>query len=182
MVIEKTRVVSIDYTLTDENNNLLDSTSGQAPLDYLHGFGNIIPGLEKALEGKSAGARFSVHIPAAEAYGERDERLIAEIPMENFKGVDEIKPGMRFHTQSPEGIRLITVTGVTDTTVAIDGNHPLAGLNLNFDVTVTGVREAGEEELLHGHVHGHGHGCSGGCDACGAEHDEDCGCGGCCGQ
>jgi FKBP-type peptidyl-prolyl cis-trans isomerase SlyD len=169
MTIAKNRVASIDYTLMDDKNNLLDSTSGQEPLDYLHGFENIIPGLEKALEGKSRGERFSAHIPAAEAYGERDERLITEVPLETFKGVDSVQPGMQFHARTPEGMRLITVTKVGDTAVTIDGNHPLAGLNLNFDVTVTAIREASEEELSHGHVHSRDHeheGC-GGAD-CGA--------------
>ena len=175
MTITKNRVVSIDYTLTDEKNNVLDSTSGQEPLDYLHGFENIIPGLEKALEGKSSGDHFAVNIPAAEAYGERDERLITEMPMEQFDDVDEIQPGMRFSAHSPQGVRLITVTKVGATTVTIDANHPLAGMDLNFDVTVTAIRDASDVELSHGHVHGHGHG-HGGCgDDCGCENE---GCGG----
>ncbi|GHV94899.1 peptidyl-prolyl cis-trans isomerase [Spirochaetia bacterium] len=187
MIIEKNRVVSIDYTLTDDKNNVLDSTSGQEPLDYLHGFGNIIPGLENALEGKSQGEHFTVHIPAADAYGERNDQMIAEISIENFKGVDEVKPGMQFHTQGPEGIRLITVTSVEGDMVTIDGNHPLAGVNLNFDGAITAIREASEEELLHGHVHGDDHGDHCGCgDACGCEgegcDDEGCGCGDACGE
>jgi FKBP-type peptidyl-prolyl cis-trans isomerase SlyD len=171
MTITKNRVVSIDYTLSDDKHNLIDSTSGQEPLDYLHGFENIIPGLEKVLEGKSRGDHFAVTVPAAEAYGERDDGLIAEIPLENFKGADSIEPGMQFHTQTPDGIRLITVTKVADNTVTIDGNHPLAGMDLHFDLTVSGIREASGEELEHGHVHGH---CGGGED-CG---EEGCGCNG----
>jgi FKBP-type peptidyl-prolyl cis-trans isomerase SlyD len=176
MTITKNRVVSIDYTLTDEQNNVIDSTSGQEPLDYLHGFENIIPGLEKALEGKSRGDHFAVNIPPAEAYGERDERLIAEIPLANFQGVDDVKPGMQFHTDSSEGIRLVTVTKVGDSTVTIDGNHPLAGMALNFDVTVTAIREASAEELGHGHVHGCDHGgCGCSTEDCGGH--GNCGCG-----
>jgi FKBP-type peptidyl-prolyl cis-trans isomerase SlyD len=180
MNVTKNRVVSIDYTLRDEKNNLIDTTSGAEPLNYLHGFENIIPGLEKALEGKSRGDHFSVNLPAAEAYGERDETLIAEIPLENFKGVGEVKPGMQFHTRDSNGIRLVTVTKVADNMVTIDGNHPLAGINLNFDVTIAGIREATEEELMHGHIHGQDHcGCEDG--DCGSSGAEDC-CGGCCGR
>jgi FKBP-type peptidyl-prolyl cis-trans isomerase SlyD len=180
MTITKNRVVSIDYTLTDSKKNIIDSTAGQAPLDYLHGFGNIIPGLEKELEGKSRGDHFSVNIPAAEAYGERDSRLIAEIPLDKFSGVerDHIKAGQRFYAQNAEETRMVTITKVVDNTVTIDGNHPLAGMNLNFDVTVAAIREASEDELLHGHIHGHDHcGCGGG-ENCGAGH-EGCGCGNC---
>jgi FKBP-type peptidyl-prolyl cis-trans isomerase SlyD len=176
MIVTKNRVVSIDYTLTDDHNNLLDSTSGQEPLDYLHGFENIIPGLEKALEGKSRGDRFSVKIPPAEAYGERDALLVQEIPLESFGGGEKPEPGMRFHAQSAEGTRIVTVTKVADNTVTVDANHPLAGMALTFDVTVTGIRDASGEELEHGHVHGHDHGgCCGG-DCGGAE--AGCGCGG----
>ena len=182
MTITKDKVVSIDYTLTDEKNNVLDSTAGQEPLDYLHGFANIIPGLEKALEGRSRGERFSASIPAEEAYGERDERLITELPLETFRGAGEVQPGMQFQARSAEGVRLLTVTEVADNKVIVDGNHPLAGKNLNFDVTVTAVREASAEELGHGHVHTHG-GCGGA--GCGGGGKEDCGghgdhcCGGC---
>jgi FKBP-type peptidyl-prolyl cis-trans isomerase SlyD len=184
MNITKNRVVSIDYTLMDERNNLIDTTSGAEPLDYLHGFENIIPGLERALEGKSRGDRFSVNIPAAEAYGERDETLIAEVPLENFRGIDGVKPGMQFHTRDSDGIRLITVIKVANNTVTVDGNHPLAGINLNFDVTVAGVREASEEELLHGHIHGQDHcGCEDGdCGGCGGAGCDTESCGGGCGR
>ena len=172
-------MVSIDYTLTDDNNNLLDSTAGGEPLDYLHGFENIISGLENALEGRSAGDRFSVNIPAAEAYGERDERLVTETPLESFKGIENLEEGMQFQAQSPEGACLVTVTKIEGGEVTIDGNYPLAGMNLNFDLTVTAVREASREELSHGHVHGggHDHGDCGGCDA----RNESCGngCGDC---
>jgi FKBP-type peptidyl-prolyl cis-trans isomerase SlyD len=167
MNVTKNRVVSIDYTLKDDKDHLIDSTSGAEPLDYLHGFENIISGLEKALEGKNEGDHFTAAIQAAEAYGERDDKLIADIPRENFAGVDSVEPGMQFHTQTPDGPRMITVVKVENDTVTIDGNHPLAGLDLNFDVTIMAVREASEEELEHGHVHGHDH----------DHHDcEDCGC------
>ena len=179
MTVTKSKVVSIDYTLTDEKNNLIDSTAGQAPLDYLHGFGNIIPGLEKALEGKAQGDHFSVHVPAGEAYGKRNEQLVAGIPRTSFEDTSSIEEGMQFHARSSEGVRVFTVTNVAGDTVTIDGNHPLAGINLNFEVTVTGIREASEEELSHGHIHGQDHegcGCKG--EDCPGE-EGGCGCGGC---
>jgi FKBP-type peptidyl-prolyl cis-trans isomerase SlyD len=188
MNITKNRVVSINYTLTDDHNNIIDSTSGSEPLDYLHGFENIIPGLERALEGKIQGDQFSITIPAADAYGERDDKLIIDVPLDRFQGVDAVKKGMQFHAQTPDGFRMITVTRVAGETVTIDGNHPLAGLALTFDVTVNAIREANAEELAHGYVHSHGHGHShSGCEGCepgacdtesGAQGCE--GCSGCC--
>lgn len=172
MTVTKNKVVSIDYTLTDDKNNILDSTTGGAPLVYLHGAGNIIPGLEKALEGKAPGDHFSAHISAADAYGERDAGLVTDIPRGNFDAA-AIEPGMQFHAHTSGGIQMFTVTGVSGDTVTVDGNHPLAGLALNFEVTVAEVREASGDELSHGHVHG-------GCD-CDGENDcgEECGCGSC---
>jgi FKBP-type peptidyl-prolyl cis-trans isomerase SlyD len=154
MHVAKDKVVSIDYTLTDDQGSVLDSSKGRAPLAYLHGSGNIIPGLEKALEGKQPGEQISVHVPAAEAYGERDESLSQDVPMDMFQGVDQVEPGMRFQAQTSAGVQVVTVTKVQDGTVTVDGNHPLAGKPLNFDVNVVDVRDATEEELTHGHVHG----------------------------
>jgi FKBP-type peptidyl-prolyl cis-trans isomerase SlyD len=171
MNITKNRVITIDYTLTDDNNNIIDTTSGSESFDYLHGFGNIIPGLEEALEGKCQGDCFSVTVPAARAYGERDEGMVVDVPLDRFQGTGPVKKGMRFHAETSGGFQLVTVTQVRDQTVTIDGNHPLAGLDLTFDVTVNAIREANAEELAHGHVHSH-ESC-GGCDS-GAE-----GCGGC---
>ncbi|MDR0623027.1 MAG: peptidylprolyl isomerase [Treponema sp.] len=185
MNITKNRVVSIGYTLTDDRNNVIDSTSGSESFDYLHGFENIIPGLERALEGKAQGDQFSVTIPAADAYGERNKGLVADVPLDRFQGVDPVKKGMQFHAQTPEGVRMVTVTRVAGETVTIDGNHPLAGMDLTFDVTVNAIREANAEELAHGHVHSHGHEHScGGCEpgACDAGESGSEGCGGCCGR
>jgi FKBP-type peptidyl-prolyl cis-trans isomerase SlyD len=168
MNVAKNRVISISYTLTDDNNRIIDSTSGSESFDYLHGFENIVPGLEQALEGKNQGDRFSVTIPAAKAYGERDDRMILDVPRNRFQEAESVKEGMRFHVETAQGVQMVTVTQVADQTVTIDGNHPLAGLDLTFDVTINGVREASAEELAHGHVHAHGH-----------SHD---GCGGCCGH
>jgi FKBP-type peptidyl-prolyl cis-trans isomerase SlyD len=169
MNIAKNKVVSIDYILTNDKNEVLDTTSGSEPLDYLHGHDNIISGLERALEGKSEGDTFKAAIPAADAYGERNDKLVTDVGMDRFDGVDSVEVGMQFEAQTPEGYRIVTVTRVTKDTVTIDGNHPLAGLDLNFDVTVKAIREANAEELIHGHVHGHGHEhAHEDCDSCGA--------------
>lgn len=154
MHVAKDKVVSIDYTLTDAQGAVLDTSKGRAPLAYLHGAGNIIPGLEKALEGKQAGEHVNVQVPAAEAYGERDESLSQEVPKDMFQGVDHVEPGMRFQAQTSAGVQVVTVTEVADDTVTVDGNHPLAGKQLTFDVDVVEVRDATDEELTHGHVHG----------------------------
>ena len=156
MQVSARKVVYIHYTLTNEEGEVLDSSEGHAPLAYIHGQGNIISGLENVLLGKSAGDRLNVSIPPEEGYGLRDEELIQSVPKEAFHGVDEILPGMQFHTESPEGMQLVTVLEVLDDEVILDGNHPMSGQTLNFDVEVTEVRDATVEELAHGHVHGPG--------------------------
>ena len=149
-------VAYIHYTLKDDGGAVLDSSSGGEPLAYLHGAGNIVPGLEKALEGKQAGEKFSVKVAPAEGYGVRDENMVQQVPRRAFQGVKDVKPGMRFNAQTSGGHAMVTVTKVAGDMVTIDGNHALAGQNLNFDIEVTKVREATSEELMHGHVHGAG--------------------------
>ncbi|MEJ2644706.1 MAG: peptidylprolyl isomerase [Gammaproteobacteria bacterium] len=157
MEVAKHKVVLIDYTLTDAEGTVLDSSQGSEPLAYIHGIGNIIPGLEEALEGKSAGDALQVSVPPAQAYGERDNALTQAVPRDRFEGADEVKVGMQFHTMSEGGAQqVVTVIDVADDNVTIDANHPLAGVTLNFDVNVVEVRDATEEELAHGHVHGPG--------------------------
>ena len=156
MQVSAQKVVLIHYTLTDEAGEVLDSSEGQEPLAYIHGHGNIIPGLEAALAGKAAGDKVQVTIPPEEAYGPRDEYLIQTVPVDAFHGVDEILPGMQFHTETPDGVQMVTVVKVEGEEVILDGNHPMSGLTLNFDVEVTEVRDATAEELSHGHVHGAG--------------------------
>lgn len=147
-------VVTIHYTLTDNTGDTLDSSEGAEPLAYLHGAGNLIPGLEKALVGKTAGATLQATIAPEEAYGEIHAELIETVPPEAFEGVDKIEPGMAFEAQGSDGqARRIVVREVSDEGIIIDGNHPLAGVELNFDVQVVDVREATEEEIAHGHVH-----------------------------
>jgi FKBP-type peptidyl-prolyl cis-trans isomerase SlyD len=155
MQVAQDAVVLINYTLTDDKGEKLDSSDG-TPLPYLHGNGNLIPGLERELAGKSAGDKLSVKIAAADAYGEYDKSLVQRIPKRTLKGVGDVRVGMQLHMQSQHGVRAVTVTQIAGDMVTIDANHPLAGQNLNFDVEVVEVRTATEEELAHGHVHGPG--------------------------
>lgn len=150
------KVVSIDYTLKNNNGEVLDTSNGREPLSYLHGSGNIIPGLEKALEGKQAGEQLAVTIEPAEAYGERDERMVQQIPKEQFAEIPELAVGQQVRGQTPEGTHVLTVVDIADDAVTVDANHQLAGETLNFDVKVVEVRDATEEELQHGHAHGAG--------------------------
>ncbi|MEN8259413.1 MAG: peptidylprolyl isomerase [Pseudomonadota bacterium] len=156
MQISNNAAVQIHYTLTNSAGETLDSSIDSTPLAYLQGAGNIISGLEKALDGKAVGDTFVVSVPPEEAYGVHEDAKIETVPRSAFQGVAEIEPGMQFQAQSPMGPLIVTVTEVGDDEVTIDGNHPLAGETLTFDVEVVEVREATAEELAHGHVHGPG--------------------------
>jgi FKBP-type peptidyl-prolyl cis-trans isomerase SlyD len=147
-------VVSIDYTLTDVDGDVIDSSEGGEPLAYIHGVGSIVPGLEEALEGKSAGDQLSVVVPPDKGYGPRSDGLMQVVPRDRFD-VGDLKVGMLFHTHAEDGgMRVVRVVAIEGDGVTIDGNHPLAGMTLNFAVTVSAVREATAEEIDHGHVHG----------------------------
>ncbi len=154
MQVANDKVVSIHYTLTNKDGNVLDTSDGREPLAYIQGKQNIIPGLENALAGKEVGDKINVTIPPAEAYGERSLELIQEIPRAAFGEIQDLETGMQFQMQSPNGPVIITITNIQDDKVIVDGNHPLAGEELTFDVEIVEVREATEEELAHGHVHG----------------------------
>jgi FKBP-type peptidyl-prolyl cis-trans isomerase SlyD len=154
MQIANNAVVAIDYTLRDTEGEVIDASPEGQPLQYLHGAGNIIPGLEKALEGREAGDDVDVSIAPEDAYGERDDRLQQDVPRSMFEGVDNIEAGMRFQAQTQSGTQVVTVAAVSGDQVTVDANHPLAGQTLNFKVKVSDVREASEEEIEHGHVHG----------------------------
>ena len=157
MTISPNKVVTMDYTLTDDSGEILDqSSNGQ--FAYLHGANNIIPGLENALAGKSAGDSLKVTVSPELAYGLQDENLVQVVGIDMFESADEIEVGLQFHAQSGEGGNIvITVTNIDGDQVTIDGNHPLAGKALTFDVTIVNVREATEQEMTHQHVHAHGH-------------------------
>jgi FKBP-type peptidyl-prolyl cis-trans isomerase SlyD len=154
--IEKNRVVTISYTLRDEQGTVLDSSSGRAPLTYLHGKGNIIPGLEQALAGKAAGDKLEVTVVPEQGYGARDERLVQIVARTKFGEVKSIAPGMQVRASGPQGARLVTVVRVDPDFVTVDGNHPLAGRTLHFSLEVAEVRKATHEEISHGHAHGAG--------------------------
>lgn len=156
MQIVAHKVVSLHYTLRDDEGDLIDQATPDEPFAYLHGLGNIIPGLEHALEGRRIGEKLSIRILPEDGYGLRDEELVQVAPREAFYGVDHIEPGMQFQAQSEHGVQLVTVVSVEDEEVVLDGNHPLAGQALNFDVEVINIRDASAEELDHGHVHGAG--------------------------
>ena len=156
MRIGSNKVVSVDYTLTGDSGEVLDTSKGHGPLDYLHGTGGIVPGLEEALDGHVPGDRVQVTILPKNAYGERDEKLVDTVPRSAFKGVAKVEKGMQFQAQHDGHARIVTVLAADDQTVHIDANHPMAGRTLHFDVTVVAVREATPEEIAHGHVHGPG--------------------------
>ncbi len=152
MQISRHKVVGIHYTLRDDNGNVLDSSEGRDPLYYLHGEGNLIPGMEEGLEGQSAGASLKLDVTPEKGYGQIDPEMVQQVPRSAFGG-QEVNPGMQFHTNQGQ---VVTVTDVTPDSVTVDANHPLAGQNLHFDVEVIEVREATTEEIAHGHVHGPG--------------------------
>ena len=157
MQIAANKAVSIDYTLTNEDGEVIDSSVGQAPLVYLHGARNIIAGLERALEGKQAGDELEVTIEPEDAYGDYSVELVAVLNRSMFEGVDQLEVGMQFHASAPDGgMQIVTIRDIDGEDVTVDGNHPLAGQRLNFKVKVVEVRDANAEELAHGHVHGAG--------------------------
>ncbi len=162
MKIEKNKVVGIHYTLKDNEGQVIDSSEGREPLSYLHGRGNLIPGLEDELNGKALNDTLKVSIAPEKAYGQYEKDMIVEVGHESFSDPKNIEVGMQVQGQIAEGEapRLLTVIEVKEDKVILDANHPLAGQTLNFDVKVVDLREATDEEIDHGHVHdkgGHQH-------------------------
>ena len=154
MKVSKNKVVSIDFTLTNPQGEVLETSDGRSPMAYLHGAGAILPGLEAALEGRSVGESLTVRLAPENAYGHRDDKMVQPVPRDRFQGLAEIAPGMQLHATTPEGApRIVTVVGVDDANVLIDANHPLAGMPLKYDVEILDVRDASAEELSHAHVH-----------------------------
>jgi FKBP-type peptidyl-prolyl cis-trans isomerase SlyD len=156
MQVVDEKVVLIHYTLTNDQGDIIDSSDDGEPLAYIHGRGNIISGLESALTGKKVGDELKVTIAPEDGYGIRDTSLESTLPLSAFEGAGEIQPGMQFQTRGAEGNQVLTITSIEGDTVSVDGNHPLAGIRLNFDVLISDVREPSPEELSHGHVHGDG--------------------------
>jgi FKBP-type peptidyl-prolyl cis-trans isomerase SlyD len=155
MKIEKDRVVRFHYAVAEQGAEPVESSQGGEPLAILAGHGNIIPGLEKAMDGHEAGDKFAVDVPAAEAYGEKREGLTQRVPKKHF-GTQRLEPGMQVVLNTNFGPRAVTIEKVGMSVVDVDLNHPMAGKDLHFDIEVVEVREATPEELEHGHVHGDG--------------------------
>ncbi len=156
MQIVPQAVVAFHYALTDDAGQVIDSSAGREPLTYLHGGGQIVPGLERQMEGRNCGDKFTAQVTPEEGYGVPQAELMQQVPRNAFPGVADIQPGMQFQGRSAQGEISVTVTKVENDTVFIDGNHPLAGKTLHFAVEVVDVRAATTEELEHGHVHGAG--------------------------
>ncbi len=161
MQIQKHRVVTIHYTLANKQGEVLDSSEGQDPLVYLHGVNQLVTGLEQALEGKAGGEQVAVTVAPEEGYGPVLPELFQEVPRSAFANIENLEAGMHLQAQTEEGhVRHVRVVKVGDDTVEIDINHPLAGEELHFDVSIEQVRDATPEEVEHGHVHdgdGHAH-------------------------
>lgn len=161
MKIDTHKAVSISYNLKDNEGNLLDSADAAAPFTFIYGTGGVIPGLEKALKGKEKGDTLEVHLAAADAYGEYTDKLLQEVSKEMFEGMEEkdLFEGAQFHAETSQGMQVVTIKDINDDHIIIDGNHPMAGKELNFDVTVEEVRDTTEKELEHGHIHAEGGSC-----------------------
>jgi len=156
MNIETNKVVSFHYTLSNEQGEEIETSRERSPMSYLHGAGNIIPGLEKAMTGKASGDRFEVTIEPKDAYGERNEDAIKRVPAKHFKNAGPLEPGRPVIMHTQNGPVQVTIVKVGRFNVDIDSNHPLAGQSLTFDVEITEVRDATAEEKSHGHAHGPG--------------------------
>jgi len=183
--ITKNKMVKIHYTLKDTEGKQIDSSEGKDPLEYLHGNGNLITGLEDELEGREPGDKFTVTIAPEKAYGKYDEQMVVEVPRGQFDSDAQIEVGMKFQANTAGGPMIVTVKKITDDTITVDGNHELAGKTLVFDIEVKDVRDATEEELNPPSCSGS----CGNCSSCGGDCSEDeedgscgCGCGGNCGE
>jgi FKBP-type peptidyl-prolyl cis-trans isomerase SlyD len=160
MKIQRGRVVTMHYTLRDETGSTIESSRGRDPMVYLHGYGQLIPGLEKVLDGNEAGRATTVTVAPKDAYGERDANAVVRAGRDAFPEGMDITPGAEVAADTPDGPLSFVVVGIEGDEIVLDANHPMAGRTLTFDVEVTDVRAATPEEISHGHVHGpdgHGH-------------------------
>ena len=161
MKVSKDKVVSMHYTLKNDAGDVIDSSEGKEPLDFIQGHGNIIPGLESALEGASKGDKMDVSIKPEEGYGFKKDNAIHEIPRSALQGIDEVVVGMQLQSQDQDGnLVVVRVISQDKEKITVDANHPLAGETLHFSVSIEDIRDAEAEELSHGHVHspgGHSH-------------------------
>jgi len=156
MIAEKNKVVTFHYTLTNDTGTELESSHGKDPMTYLHGANNIIPGLEKAMEGHAIRDKFSATLEPEDAYGVRNDNNVQRIPLKRLKGIGKISVGQVLNLQTNKGPVQVTVLKLGRFNVDVDGNHPLAGIQLTFNVEITEIRDASEEEAKHGHAHGPG--------------------------
>lgn len=163
LTVEENRVVTFEYTLTNDGGDVIDSSANHAPLAYIHGSGQIIPGLEAELLGKQVGDKFNAVIDPENAYGIRHDELVKVIEKEQLAHLPNLQEGMQLQAHDGNGMQILTVVGINDKEVTLDANHPLAGETLHFDVEVIGIREATAEELEFGLNHG---GCGDGCSSC----------------
>jgi FKBP-type peptidyl-prolyl cis-trans isomerase SlyD len=185
MRVAKETVVAIEYTLKDDQGNIIDASGERGPMEYLHGAQNIIPGLEQGVEGLTAGDTKNVLVPPQLGYGEYSDKLLQLVPLSAF-GANTPQVGMRFHAETNLGMRVLTIKKIEGEEVTLDGNHELAGKTLHFDIKVVSVRAAEPTELAHGHPHQSGGCCGGG--GCGSGEASGGGCcsteegseGGCC--
>jgi len=161
MKIDKGRVVCMHYTLRDESGTTIESSGEREPLTYLHGYGHLIPGLERSLHGSQAGLRTTVTVLPEDAYGEKDPQAVIRAAREDFPEGLTLEPGVEVQADTPDGPLTFMVVAVEGDEAVLDANHPLAGKTLTFDVEVIDVRDATPDEIAHGHVHGaggaHGH-------------------------
>ncbi|MEL0271223.1 MAG: peptidylprolyl isomerase [Gammaproteobacteria bacterium] len=158
MTVKKDKVVEMHYTLKNDAGEVLDTSDGKDPMPFLQGHGNIIPGLEKALEGLKVGDTCDVSVKPEDAYGKYHDEGIQEIPMDAVQGIDNLQIGMQLQSQDEQGNPFVVhVKEIKDESIVIDANHPLAGETLHFNVSIESIRDAEAEEISHGHVHMPGH-------------------------
>lgn len=156
MKIAPNKVVVMHYAVSDSEGTLIDSSYDHTPLALIHGTGYMIEGIEEALVDRQQGDKFEVAVPADKAYGERHDGFVQTIPKEMFAGVDDLEVGTQLRATTDEGEQTVIVIDIQEDEITVDGNHPLAGIDLNFDIEIIEVRDATEDELTHGHVHGEG--------------------------
>lgn len=162
MKIENNKVVKMHYAVMDSEETLIDSSYDHKPLEFIHGNGFLIPGLEVALNDKVVGDKFVADVAAVDGYGERQDGFVQTVPQSLFAGIEDLDVGMQLRAQTDDGEQTVIVIGMEDDMITVDGNHPLAGIDLKFEVEILEIRDATEEELEHGHVHVEG--------GCGHEH------------
>lgn len=156
MKIAQNKVIVMHYAVSDNEDTLIDSSYDNKPLSIIHGKGYLIPGLEIALIDHIAGDKFEVSVTAEQAYGERFDEYVQTVPKDLFSGIEDLAMGSQLRATTDEGEQTVIVIDVQDEEITVDGNHPLAGIDLKFDVEILEVREATEDEIAHGHVHTEG--------------------------